>query len=515
MATCAINKIDSNVSGLAFAEEDCIKQLPGVGGADAKWFNAEPNSYGSFGAETTKKARSFINRSRQKRKGSVIDLDASGDFGTDITASSITRLMQGFCFADAREQPSTAPLNGTQIAITSVDAADGYKAASGLTIFATGDILFASGFGIPANNGIKVVVAATATAVDTSNSIAAETTPPTDAKLTLVGKTAAASDLSITFGSGVLRLVSTAGAVPFANAISGTWVFIGGDVANSSFVNNIGYARIKTATAGELIFDQTTFNPVTESGAGKSIQVFIGTVIRNEEDPALIKGRSYQFERTLGEDLEGPQAEYLVGAVANTLTINAPLSDLFTADMAFVGCDAETRTGLEGLKPGTRIPAKGEEAYNTTSDIYHSKVYIHTTAEPNPTNLFGLVTESTIEIDNGATGLKGHGRLGPIDISVGDFSVSGSITAYFTTVEAIRAIRRNPDIGFYEVVASLNTGMIYDVPLLTLSGGMANVEKDSPITIQVDHEGAQSEFGNTLLFEFFDYLPNLAMPLQV
>lgn len=240
MATiCGVNKIDSNVSGLAIAEEECIKLLPGVDGADAVWFGAEPNSYGSFGSETTKKAREPLNRSRQKRKGSVVDLDASGDFNTDITSSNLTRLMQGFCFADAREQASTRPINGLQIPVTSVDATDGYMAASGLTIFTAGDIVFATGFAIPANNGIKVVLTASATAVDTSNTIAAETTPPAVAKLTLVGKVAAVGDLAITFGSGVFRLTSTAGAVPFANAIPGTWVFIGGDVANSAFANNV------------------------------------------------------------------------------------------------------------------------------------------------------------------------------------------------------------------------------------------------------------------------------------
>lgn len=516
MATvCGVNKIDSNVSGLAIAEEDCIKILPGVDGADAKWFNAEPNSYGSFGSETTKKAREPLNRSRQKRKGSVVDLDANGDFNTDITHSNLTRLMQGFCFADAREQASTAPINGLQIPITSVDATDGYMAASGLTIFAPGDIVHASGFGVPTNNGVKVVLTASATAVDTSNAIAAETTPPADAKLVLVGKVAAIGDLSITFGSGVLRLTSTAGAVPFANAIPGTWVFIGGDVVNSAFANNVGYARIKSATASALTFDQSTFTPVTESGAGKTIQIYAGTIVRNEQDPALIKRRSYQLERTLGEDQTGTQAEYLIGAVPNTLTINAPLAELFTADMAFVGCDVETRTGLQGLKVGTRVPATGDEAYNTTSDIYRSKLAIHNATDPNSANLFGYVTESTVEIDNGVTPSKGHGVLGAFDMSAGDFSVSGSITAYFTTVEAVRAIRENADVGFYEIVASQNAGLIYDIPLLTLSGGMSNVEKDSPIMIPVDHAAAESEFGNTLLFEFFDYLPNLAMPLQV
>ena len=512
MATvCGSNQIDSNLSGLAYAEEECLKLLPGVDGVDAVWRGMEPNSYDTFGADITNTARSPINASRQKKKGSVVDLDASGGLNSDVTKSNMIRLFQGFTFADARELASSAPINGTQIAITAVDDTTGYTAAAGLAVFKAGDIVMASGFGLPVNNGVKIVTAATAIGVVAAG-LADEAAPPASAKITCVGKVGVASDLAFSFANGLASLTSTSGAMPFANALPGSWVFIGGDVANSKFVNNVGYARIKTASLQALTFDQTTFNPVTEAGAGKSIQLFMGTVVRNEKDPDLIKRRSYQFERTLGKDAAGTQSEYLIGAVANMFTLNMAQAALLNADLSFIACDKISRTGLEGLKAGVRVDAHGEEAYNTTSDLYRSRLVIHNPTDPNATALFGYVTDASIEINNNAAPSKALGVLGAFDITVGDFEVSGSITAYFTTVEATRAIRNNEDVCWYNIFAAGNAGMIFDIPQLTLGGGSLNVEKDAPITIPIDHNGAESEFGNTLLAQFFEYLPNSAMP---
>lgn len=515
MATvCGSNQIDSNLSGLSYAEEECLKLLPGIDGVDAKWYGLEPNSYDTFGADITNTARSPINASRQKKKGSVVDLDASGGFNSDVTKSNMVRMFQGFAFADAREQASSAPINGTQITITDVDDVLGYAADAGLDIFKVGDIVMASGFGLPVNNGVKLVTAVSATEIAVAG-LADEIAPPAGAKITCVGKSAIAGDLSFTFANGLASLVSASGAMPFATALPGVWVFIGGDVANSKFASNIGYARIKTASLQALTFDQTTFDPVTEAGVGKSIQLFMGTVVRNEKDPDLIKRRSYQLERTLGKDQAGIQSEYLIGAVANMFTINMAQAALLNADLSFTACDKISRTGLEGLKVGTRIDALGEEAYNTTSDLYRSRLVIHNDTDPNASALFGYVTDASIEINNNAAPSKGLGVLGAFDITVGDFEVSGSITAYFTTVEATRAIRDNSDVCWYNIFAAGNGGMILDVPQLTLGGGSLNVEKDAPITIPIDHNGAESDFGNTLLAEFFEYLPNSAMPKVV
>ncbi|MGL6009191.1 MAG: phage tail tube protein, partial [Culicoidibacterales bacterium] len=90
------NKIDSNVVGLAYAEETSLKVLPGTGGVDAIWRPLDPNEYGDFGADIKTIARNPISADRQRKKGVVSDLDASGSIVQDVTQNNLTRLMQGF-----------------------------------------------------------------------------------------------------------------------------------------------------------------------------------------------------------------------------------------------------------------------------------------------------------------------------------------------------------------------------------------------------------------------------------
>ena len=54
-AECPTNKIDSNFTGLRYAWEECLKQLPA--GAAAVWHALEPNSYAQM--QTAHKLWSF------------------------------------------------------------------------------------------------------------------------------------------------------------------------------------------------------------------------------------------------------------------------------------------------------------------------------------------------------------------------------------------------------------------------------------------------------------------------
>lgn len=518
MADCEIAKVDSNITGLAYAEEVCLKQLPTLAddGADPVWYSLEPNSYSDFGGELATVARAPIDPSRQNKKGTITDLDASGGFNQDFTKSNLTRLLQGFFFADARQLPATQPLNGAQVAITGAVAADDeYTAASGLAIFGANQLVFASGFGVAANNGLKLVVSAAAGALEVADGLADEASPPAAAKLEMVGRQLAAADANIVMSGSVATLVVTAGDFStMPELFPGRWIFIGGDNAANRFANNVGYARIATVAAKTLTFDDTTFAAVNETGTGKSIQLFVGTVIKNEKTPSLIKRRSYNIERQLGEGENGTQAEYLEGAVANEFTLNYPSADKLNADLAFVACDNTQRSGDvdDEIKIGTRVAAPGEDAYNTSSDIYRIKMHVHNPASSNPAALFGYVTEGNISINNGVTPNKAVGVLGAFDTSAGNFVVGGSVTAYFSTVAAVKAVRANADVGLSVIGAAKNAGFIFDIPLLGLGGGRLNVEKDAPIMVPLEPAGAENANGYTMLYEVFPYLPTVAMP---
>lgn len=641
MTTCTVNKIDSNVTGLSFAEEVCLKQLPTLAadGHDPIWYGLEPNSYSNFGGKQTTVARQPISATRQRKKGTLTGLDASGAWNQDLTQSNLVRLMQGFFFANARQKPATQPLNGTQVALTSVATSDdSFNAASGLTNFLTGHLIKASGFQL--NNGLhRVTTGHVAAKTIVATNLTDESAPPAAAKLEAVGfqfasgvvslaAAAAAATLSVsglaqatgtltfsgpgtaadtvTIGTRVYTLAATvastadqvlvgadatATAANLAAAINGTtgagttygsattvntqvtavavagvitltakyagvssnsiatteagtntsfgaatltggtgaagflelglvvgeWVFVGGDDVATAFTqtsstNRPGYARVSAVTNSTLTLDDTTWTPQTDAGTAKTIQIFFGTVIRNEPLAADIVTRSYNFERTLGNDDNGVQAEYIEGGIANELKVNFPQGDKLNVDLSIVALDATTRTGAEGVKTGTRVAAPGEAAYNTALDLYRVKMAIHDDTEMNQDALFGFVESADLDIKNNAAPVKALGVLGAIDVSVGNFESSGTITALFSTVEALTAIRNNADVGLNYIAARANGGMVFDMPLLGLDTSGLAVALNTAIKIPLNATGAENTHGYTALSDWFPYLPTVAMP---
>lgn len=509
-----VNKIDSNITGLAIAEEAALGSLPGEDGHGGSpvWLRMNPNSYNDFGGEVVTVAPNPINPSRQRRKGVTTDLNAAGGFNHNLTFSNLTSLMQGVMFADIREKGYEEPTD----AVTGAN--DVYNVAS-TTGFLVGSLIKGQGFVNAANNAMQKVVAVVA---DTSVEVAtlAAESAPTGANIRVVGYEGAAGDIDVDAASGLPALTSTTLDFTTLGLVPGQWIFIGGDQASLRFANaaNNGFKRIRSIAANRLVIDKSDMAMVTEASTTETVQVFFGDVLRNETG-ALIKRRSYNIERTLGApDDAAPaqiQSEVLRGAVANEFTLNIPSAELLNTDISFVAIDNEQRDGPTGPKQTGVTEAAAAKEYNTSSDIARIRLSTVSQTDPAPTPLFAFITEGSININNNVTPNKAVGVLGAFDVTAGTFTVGGSLTAYFASVAATQAVRNNSDVTLDISAVRDNQGIVFDLPLIALGDGRLNVEVDQPITLPLNTEAASGQdvdtlLDHTLLITYFNYLPNAA-----
>lgn len=514
----AVNKIDSNITGLAYAEEAQLGLLPGEGGLAGTpvWNRLEPNSYNDFGGELITVAPNPINNSRQRRKGVGVDLNASGGFNHNLSFYNLKDMLQAVMFANIREK-------GHEI-VTAVDVdasnPDEYEVAS-TTGFLVGHLIKGVGFTNAANNALNEV---TAIVADTSIEVAdgqlvAEASPPANAFVHVVGYQGDTGDLDIDASGTFPVMTSTTLDFTTLGLVEGQWIFLGGDAAADQYNNpeNNGFKRIKSIAANALTFDKSVSAMVTEAST-EAIKIFFGDVLRNEQGSSIVR-RSYNLERTLGApDDASPndiQSEVLIGQVPNEVTINMPIAELVNMDFNFVGTNHVTRDSTTGEKQSSVQTPPAADIFNTTSDFSRIKMSVVSSTNEAPDALFAFITEASFSINNNLTVNKAIGTFGGFDVTAGTFEVSGQITAYFSDVSAVDAVRNNSDVTIDMAMVKDNMGMIIDLPLISLGDGRLNVEQDAPITLPLSMDAATAEdidsnYDYTAMFTLFHYLPTAA-----
>jgi hypothetical protein len=503
------NKIDSNETGLAIAKE--VIGQPGVLPVTPNWVAMEPNEYDDFGGEPTLLARRPINSSRQRKKGSIVDLAASGGFQQDFTNDNSQMLVSGFMYADPREKKNEAP---------SAVSATGYVVADEDAYFA-GMLLFASGFTNASNNGLKVV-----TSVDSGTSevrasgLVVEGSPPASAKILLVGLQGGAGALDVDVTGNFAKITSSANNLHQLGIIPGEMIFVGGDDPTLRFTNaaNNGIKRVRSVAAGALTIDKSDLAMITESSSTETVQLFFGRVIKNEQANLIVR-QTFQLERQMGApDTAQPsqfQAEYVLGAFPNELEMTIDSADKIVCDYSFIAITNEQNVSTTGLKTGNRIGTVESDAYNTSTDFQRIKLALVSSSDEAPAPLFAFVTDMTLTINNNVSLNKAVSYLGGFDATLGVFEVSAEINAYFTKIESSQAVRQNKDVTLDWFVTKENRGFAVDLPLIALGGGLAEVEIDEPIMIPLESEAATAikldpNLDHTLMWTFFDYLPSYA-----
>ncbi len=504
-----VNKIDSNVTGLRIAEEE----TPGVLPTTPDWIPHEPNSYADFGGEITTIARNPINPDRQRKKGVVTDLNAVGGFQSDLTQTNMQSILQGYLLADLRPK-------GEEI-VTGVVTTDTYEMAD-TTGFVVGYLVEGQNFDDAANNVLGEITAVVpATSVTVDQLLVNDAAPAADARLVVVGVAGAAGDIDVDAAGTLPTLTSTVLDFTTLGLIPGEWIHVGGDAALSFFPTNAennGFKRIRSIEATILTFDKSDSAMITEASAADVIRLFFGRVLKNETGTLIVK-RTYQQERTLGapdDTLPAEiQAEYVEGGAPSEFTINLASADKVTVDLNFLGEDHTQVDGPTALKTGNRPDVEEADAFNTSSDFSRIRMAEIVAGEEAPTPLFAFAQELTLIINNNVQQNKALGVLGSCGTTFGTFEVGGSLTAYFSNISAIQAVRNNADITLDFILVKANSGIVVDVPLITLGDGKANVEQDQPILLPLTSEAAtaakiDTALNHTLLMVFFDYLPDLA-----
>lgn len=480
--------VKTNRFGFQYAIEDTLGVLPG----SPAWRTLEPNSPDAFGGEISTEPRTPITALRGRKKGVVTDRDSTVEWTADLTMDAFTDFAEGFMFSeyankefDLKDGTGTIPPPATGTGYT-IDAASALLAGkvqwvSGAAI----SLVFAKGYALAANNGLKPLtadLAGSGTEITVSG-LSAET-PPTNASLQVAG--IRSDDCTFTVSGSTATLVSAADIDwTTVGLFVGQLVHLGssttaGAVQNamqdSAANDTFGYMRLTAITATTLTGDKLDEN----LGSGGSpytpatLDVMFGRFLRNvavtaSADDSEFLERSYQFEGSY-PDLGGsgsPEYEYAAGNWANELAINIPLTTKATANWGFIGTQTEdiVVAGSRKTNAATPVAPLRTVAFSTASDIASLSTDLITLASD------VAFKSLTLTIRNGVTAEKKIGQLGAVFMNHSTFEVDMEGQMLFTNKEIINAINDNTTTTFLAILKNEDGAMGIDLPALTFKGG--------------------------------------------
>ena len=500
-----MGRVLTNTTGLQVAIEDTendtskIGQLP----QNAVWYGLEPNTFGAIGAEITTVARSPISPNRQRQKGTVTDLNSTAEFEADLTVSHFNNFAEGFVFAK---------YTGTSKPVASAVTSTAYTVAT-TPILAAGSLVFAAGFGIAGNNGLKVVGASsTATSIVIAGGLTAEATAPANAELQTGGFRTAAGDLDISVSSGVVTITSAANIFtsPGLSLQPGMAIYIGGATAitNFSTVGNQGYANIVSVASdgSSIVIDKTDSVFSTEANTTQTVDFYTGSFLRNvPTTDANFLERSFQFEVSYPNlGAAGATAyEYSKGNYCNSLAFTMPLTDKVTMSPGFIGTDTTPPTTTRIPSAATvREPIK-TTSFNTTQDCARLRI--------NKLDETGLTTDFkslTVTLSNEVSPEKVLCVLGARFMNYGNFGVAIETQVLFTDAGVVEAIRNNETVSLDMVIKNDNGAIRLSVPAMTMGGG----NKDFPVgeTVLINLTGsafADPTLNSSIGITVFPFIP--------
>lgn len=509
-------RINSNITFSAVAWE----QVQGLAPTSGEYRMLDLNTYSDAGATYENTTRAVMTGDRQLLKGAQTSKTAAFGYNVDNTILNTLPQVAAFMFNAPKEQPSTRSVVAGSVfvpslgsTITSYDGSAIVLSAGG-AVFAANDLVIVED---GANNRTPMkVTTATATNVAVTKLNTADTVFPlastADRRVTKVGFIAGgAVTLASTAANATLTLA--AGSWLTHGIIAGQWLFIGGDDAASRFAaTDAFYGRVSAVSATVLTLDNTT-RPLPSNDTCAALQVFLGTMCINGKTMATTTHSRYLGVNTDGKHMR----EVMTGCMPNEMAINTNEKSFVTQDFTYMAMDATypLLTDVEETAFLTRIlPQFNSDVINTSTDVVRQKLTVLKLAAMNTAEIHSFVQELNLNVNNNLTEDTAQGYMGSVGSTAGDFTATGTATLYFNNTAALDAIRCNCTVSLDMIYARKNSGVVMDMPELSLSGDGIQVEKGSSIKLSLDQSAFKNRFGFTMSYTVFHYLPNMAMPSQ-
>jgi hypothetical protein len=507
-----MGRVLTNNVGLSYVAETAL------GTADTSgWKQLEPNDISAFGAEITTVARSPISQNRQRRKGTVTDLDSSVEFEVDLTMSSFRDFIEGFVFAVGVNS------DVVQLAATGAETTgDTYTGLTALTAgqankFEDGTLIWASGFSNSANNGLKQVdadIATSATAISVAENLVDES--GATGRVSFAGLRIASGDSPTWDWDGTAKLATLAntGTGTLAAALGltvgqmvhiGSVASLGGAIQNAfqnSAANDMyGYARVVSIAADAIVFDKVDARLQFDDSTAPAtaVDVLFGEFVRNVPvSNASYLERSFHFEAAmpnLGDGTAGntdDAYQYAKGNLCNEASFELPLTNKATVSFGFIGTDTDNPTTSRKTGASSAEAPTQTAALNTSSDI--ARLRIQEVDEDGITTDFKSLT---LTLGNNVSPDKVLGTLGAAYMNTGNFEVGLEAELLFTNPLVVNKIRDNETVTMDFVVKNDDGVIAIDIPSMTLGGGSRSFPVNESVLISVTGEAFADPTLNT------------------
>jgi len=494
-----MGQVLTNNTGLIYARETSLGVLPG----SPDWKGLEPNSQGAFGASITTVPRNPISPLRQRRKGTIVDLDAENDYDGDLTLDAFVDFVEAFLFATAVNSDMTfrgVDVTGTGYTIPAATAAQAAKfqftAAGPISLIAaTGYVIAGNNSGVQTLEPLSADVAPSGTEIPVAGK--AIETAPTNAEVSLGGIRAEAGDIALSISAGIGTLTSNNGTpitpIDFTTLglTAGQRIHIGGtsltvnrfgSTAAGDGTRSFGSGRIVTIAAQTMTIDKIDATLVASDGtddgtAGTEVPVDIlfGRFIRNVAvDSAEYSQISMTFEQSYPNlfetDPPTPVANpdgfgYVRGGLAAQLTWGMPLTDKSTATFAFIGTTANEPVDNAARETGASAARDPlfTGALNTSTDFFRLRI-----EDVDETGLTSDFKDMTMVWNNNVAAEKVLGLLGARFMNQGNFELDIETQALFTNALVPARIRANTTVSMDFLMRNDDGAIAVDIPSATM-----------------------------------------------